>query len=165
MFARRLYSNIIWKYFRRILFCGRCSLVLRVKPCRNRRKAAIEFVNVFICRLNLFVHRAFQISGVLTALCWLPLSLAAQQSPGCKGPSDLEQAIAGHPSAAAYDALGAYFAGHHQLSCAIHTFESAIHLAPNSWEGHYDLGIALFTNRDLTRAARELQTASSLHPN
>ena len=103
--------------------------------------------------------------SALAAFWLLPLSAVAQQPSSCKGPSDLEQAIAAHPSAAAYDALGAYFASHRQLSCAIHAFESAVHLAPNSWEGHYDLGIALLSSHDLKRAAHELQTASSLQPN
>lgn len=89
----------------------------------------------------------------------------AQENAACNGPASLEQAIAAHPTAAAYDALGAYFAGHHQLSCAIHAFESAVHIEPNSWEGHYDLGIALLTNRDLKRAAHELKIASDLKPN
>ncbi|WP_158750008.1 tetratricopeptide repeat protein [Acidobacterium sp. S8] len=93
-----------------------------------------------------------------------PFAVMAQQSPGCKGPADLEEAIATRPSAAAYDALGAYFAGHHQLSCAIRSFESALRLAPDSWEGHYDLGIALLTNRNLQQASHELRTASSLKP-
>jgi len=91
--------------------------------------------------------------------------VTGQKNSACTGPSNLEQAIAAHPSAAAYDALGAYFAGHHQLSCAITAFESAIHLEPNSWEGHYDLGIALLTHHDPQPAAHELQTASKLLPN
>ncbi|HYK37819.1 tetratricopeptide repeat protein [Alloacidobacterium sp.] len=103
--------------------------------------------------------------STLAACFLLPLYMAAQQPPACKGPADLEQAIAAHPSAAAYDALGAYFAGHHQLSCAVYAFQSAIHLDPKSWEGHYDLGIAYLSNHDSKRAARELQAASALKPN
>lgn len=100
------------------------------------------------------------------AVCGLfPLAMEAQVNSACKGPDNLEQVIATQPSAAVYDALGAYFAGHHQLSCAIGAFESAVRLAPGSWEGHYDLGIALLTNHDPRRAAHELQTASSLKPN
>jgi tetratricopeptide (TPR) repeat protein len=119
----------------------------------------------------LFSQRVFQKSvaslsySILTVCCLLSLSALAQQSSACKGPADLEQAIAAHPSAAAYDALGASFASQHLLSCAIHAFESAIRLDPNSWEGHYDLGIALLTSHDLKRAAHELQTASTLKPN
>lgn len=103
--------------------------------------------------------------SAIAAFCLLPLSLsAAQQQSACNGPADLEHAIAAHPSAPAYDALGAYFAGHHQLSCAIQAFESAIRLAPDSWEGHYDLGIALLSSHDVRRAAHELQSASALKP-
>ncbi|QNI31884.1 tetratricopeptide repeat protein [Alloacidobacterium dinghuense] len=110
-------------------------------------------------------HRATSLLRLAFVVCnAVPLSAIAQQNAACKGPSELEQATATHPSAAAYDALGAYFAGHHQLPCAINTFESAVRLEPNSWEGHYDLGIALLSNRDPKRAAKELQTASSLQP-
>ena len=52
-------------------------------------------------------------------LAWLALpplvfsgysqNLAAQDAVACSGPAELEQAIKVHPSAGAYDALGAYF--------------------------------------------------------
>jgi hypothetical protein len=38
------------------------------------------------------------------------LNLAAQDGATCKGPAELEQTIKAHPSAGAYDALGAYWA-------------------------------------------------------
>jgi tetratricopeptide (TPR) repeat protein len=71
----------------------------------------------------------------------LPITVAAQ-SVSCKGPSDLEQTVASNPSAAAFNALGTYFAGLRQYPCAISAFESAIRLAPNAWEGPYNLGLA-----------------------
>ena len=56
------------------------------------------------------------------------LNLAAQDGGTCKGPAGLEQAIKAHPSAGAYDALGAYFGQRQKISCAISAFESAVHL-------------------------------------
>ncbi len=101
----------------------------------------------------------------LTTFCLIPIAAGAQvTSPSCKGPADLEQAAAAHPSAGVYDALGAYFASHGQLACAISTFQAAVKLAPDSWESHYDLGIALLTDRNPKGAAHELQTASTLKP-
>ena len=82
----------------------------------------------------------------------------------CKGPTELEHAIATHPTAGAYDALGAYFGEQKQLSCAIPAFRSALRLAPQSWEAHYDLAIALLQHGDAAQAARELHAASNLKP-
>jgi superkiller protein 3 len=130
----------------------------------------MEFVNVFLNGLNLLVQSVFQkpapslLQALLISGFFLPVVTMAQTTPTCKGPADLEQVAATHPSAGVYDALGAYFAGHGQLDCAITVFESAVRLAPNSWESHYDLGIALLTANDPKRAAHELQTASTLKP-
>jgi len=123
----------------------------------------------FFCRVKRKFARARRrraafLRRALAAFCALPLALAAQEVASCKGPAALEQTLASSPSAGAFDALGAYFASHHQFSCAISAFESAIHLAPDSWDGHYDLGIALLSNRDPQRAAHELETASKLKP-
>src|SRR5947209_16022936 len=72
----------------------------------------------------------------------LPITLTAQ-SGSCKAPSDLEQTVASNPSAAAFNALGAYFARLRQYPCAISAFEAAIRLAPDAWEAPYNLGLAL----------------------
>ena len=98
--------------------------------------------------------RAWRLQPVAVIMfCVLPLTLAAQSLP-CKGPSDLEQAIASNPSATNYNALGTYFAGLHQYPCAISAFESAIHLDPAAWEGPYNLGLALLSSGDSRRAVR-----------
>ena len=89
---------------------------------------------------------------------------AAAQNPGCKGPAELEQAITSHPSAAAYDALGAYFGQHNQFPCAFTAFESALRLEPNSWEAHYNLGLALLGGGNPQRAVREFRAALRLKP-
>src|ERR1700730_8683991 len=107
-------------------------------------------------------------------LAWLALSplvfsgfsqnLAAQDVAACKGPAELEQAITVHPSAEAYDALGAYFGQQQKISCAISAFESAVHLDPNSWEAHFNLSLALLQSNQPARAARELRVAIRLQP-
>jgi tetratricopeptide (TPR) repeat protein len=100
----------------------------------------------------------------LLALTVFPLTATAQQAIICKGPAALEQTIASHPSTGAYDALGSWFATQNRFSCAISAFESAIRLDPTSWQGHYDLGIALLSSGNPQRAVHELQTASGLKP-
>jgi len=108
-------------------------------------------------------------------LAWLALSplvfsgfsqnLAAQDVAACKGPAELEQAITLHPSAEAYDALGAYFGQQQKISCAISAFESAVHLDPNSWEAHFNLATSLLEGKDLDAARAEFQTVLRLRPN
>ena len=100
----------------------------------------------------------------LIALCCCGYVLAQSQDSSCKGPADLERTIATHPSAAVYDELGAYFGQQGQLSCAISAFRSALHLAPQSWEAHYDLAIALLQHDDAEQAQRELRAAAALKP-
>src|SRR5438876_4654280 len=107
-------------------------------------------------------------------LAWLALSplvfsgwsqnLAAQDVAACQGPAELEQAIKVHPSAGAYDALGAYFGQRQKISCAISAFESAVHLDPNSWEARFNLSLALLQSNQPAPAARELGIATRLNP-
>ena len=90
--------------------------------------------------------------------------LFAQMPAACKGPAELEKVIATHPSAGAYDALGAYFGQRQQLSCAIAAFEAAVHQDPNSWEARFNLSLALLQKHDPARAARELRVAVRIKP-
>src|ERR1700682_3566132 len=92
------------------------------------------------------------------------LNLAGQDGATCKGPAELEQTIKVHPSAGAYDALGAYFGQRQKISCAISAFESAVQLDPNSWEAHFNLSLALLQSNQSARAARELRIATRLQP-
>src|SRR5258708_6279781 len=91
-------------------------------------------------------------------------NLAAQDAVACSGPAELEQAIKVHPSAGAYDALGAYFGQQPKIACAISAFESAVHLDPNSWEARFNLSLALVQSNQPARAARELRIATRLQP-
>src|SRR5438552_12544684 len=108
-------------------------------------------------------------------LAWLALSplvfsgwsqnLAAQDVAACQGPAELEQAIKVHPSAGAYDALGAYFGQRQQLSCAISAFESAVRLDATSWEARFNLGLAYIQNQQPAKALRALKVATAKRPN
>jgi len=108
------------------------------------------------------IYRALLLA-LVPGLGFMP-GLLAQKDSHCEGPPALEKAIAEHPTAAAYDALGAHFAGQSKLSCAIPAFRSAIRLDPNSWQGHYNLGVALLTSGNAKQAAGELNSASKLNP-
>ena len=81
------------------------------------------------------------------------LGFSAEVGTTCKGPPELEKAISTRPSASAYDALGAYFGQRKQFACALSAFESALRLEPNSWEAHYNLGLALLERGKSERAA------------
>jgi len=90
--------------------------------------------------------------------------LFAQMPAACKGPAELEKAMATQPSAGVYDALGAYFGERRQLSCAIAAFEAAVHQDPNSWESRFNLSLALLQKHEPARAARELKVAVRIKP-
>src|SRR5882762_11975343 len=101
------------------------------------------------------------------SVCIVCVSSFGQMSarvPACEGPVELERIIRTHPSAGAYDALGAYFGQHQKLSCAISAFESALRLEPDSWEARFNLSLALLQNRQPERAARELRSAIRSKP-
>ena len=103
------------------------------------------------------------------ALCsWLAHALTtglfAQMPAACKGPTELEKVIGTHPSAGAYDALGAYFGQRQQLSCAIAAFEAAVRQDPKSWEARFNLALALLQKHEAARAARELRVAIRIKP-
>ena len=107
--------------------------------------------------------------GLSILLCMLPLfyfpvGMRGERSSDCKGPSGLESVLTTNPSAEAYDALGTYFGKEGRFSCAIVAFESAIRLKPNSWQGHYNLAIALISNGQAEPAYRELEIASRINP-
>src|SRR5689334_21686442 len=87
------------------------------------------------------------------------LTLASLANAQCIGPSDLEHAIQAAPSANAYNALGAWFAQRRQFACAVPAFDKALQLNPNSWETHFNLGLALMENNDQQRAASEFRLA------
>ena len=91
-------------------------------------------------------------------------ALAGSVSPKCEASSSLQQKIVAHPSAEAYDELGAYFGQNSKFSCAISAFRSSLLLMPNSSQTHYYLALALLDSGDAEPAARELRTALKLKP-
>src|SRR5712675_975799 len=109
---------------------------------------------------------------LISTILWLVLALygscspiiAAQKDPNCKRPAELARALAKQPSAAAYDALGAYFGQRKEFSCAFSAFQSALRLEPNSWEAHYNLGLAYLESGDAQRATREFRSVVRLKP-
>ena len=96
----------------------------------------------------------------------------AQPLPGpclhpAKAPETLRQlldAIADHPTAGAYNTLGALFAQQGLDACALSSFEAALHLDPKNWEARYNLAIALIKRGDRKRAEQELRAAIAEKP-
>ncbi len=94
-------------------------------PCRSQRGAA----NVGAKMLVMEISRRFTakvLQALLLVWCGLSGSVWAQPASSCKGPAEIEHAIANQPSAAAYDALGAYFGQRNQMACALPAFETAV---------------------------------------
>jgi predicted Zn-dependent protease len=89
---------------------------------------------------------------------------AQTKSEQCKGPTDLERRIASHPSASAYDELGAYFGQGDHYSCAVSAFRASLRLDPKSWQTRSYLGLALLANGKPDDAARELRSSLRLNP-
>ncbi|PYT33471.1 MAG: hypothetical protein DMG58_07285, partial [Acidobacteria bacterium] len=88
----------------------------------------------------------------------------AQTPSNCHGPAEIERALTRQPSADAYNALGAWFAGRNQIPCAIPAFRSAIRLQPNASDGHFNRALALMEQRDFDHAINELRQAAKLNP-
>lgn len=86
------------------------------------------------------------------------IAATAAQAP-CHGPVGLERAIRAKPSAATYDALGAWFAGHNQISCAVAAFESAVQIDSKFWEAHHNLALAHIAQRAYPAAIQHLSLA------
>jgi tetratricopeptide (TPR) repeat protein len=73
--------------------------------------------------------------------------------------------IASHPTAEAYNTLGALYGKNNQASCAIESFKSALQLDPDLWQARYNLGIALFDKGNLPGAEAQLRKAIQQKPN
>src|SRR5712692_1260387 len=99
---------------------------------------------------------------IVLAVCYAQ-AFAQTPSP-CHGPAEIERALARQPSADAYNALGAWFAGHNQIPCAIPAFRSAIRLQPNAWDGHFNLALAFMEQSDFQHAISELRQAAKFNP-
>jgi tetratricopeptide (TPR) repeat protein len=126
---------------------------------------SISVVRLTPCRMSFGMRRRAQAAPfALLTLLLFSCNLSAQSFSGCRGPEDLEHTVAAQPSASAWNALGAWFGSQNQLPCAIGAFESALRLAPDSWESRYDLALALLNQGNAEQAALELRKALRLRP-
>jgi len=73
--------------------------------------------------------------------------------------SMLLETVRDHPTAGAYNTLGALFAAAGQVNCAIAAFQISLHLDARNWEAHYNLALALLSSGDPASAATELRAA------
>jgi len=116
----------------------------------------------------LYARQSFRISTLrlilAILLAWLCNAQARAEVAKCKGPAELEQKIASHPTAAAYDELGAYFGQGDQYACAMGAFRASLRLNPKSWQTRSYLGLALLANGDPRHAVAELRNSLQLNP-
>jgi tetratricopeptide (TPR) repeat protein len=76
----------------------------------------------------------------------------------------LLETVKDHPTAGAYNTLGALFAAAGQVKCAIPAFQLAVQMDHQNWEAHYNLALALLTIREPARASIELHAAIAAKP-
>ena len=76
----------------------------------------------------------------------------------------LLDAIADHPTAGAYNTLGALFAQEGLDTCAISSFQAALQLDAKDYEARFNLAVALIKRGDRTRAAQELRAVITEKP-
>src|SRR6516225_5695548 len=82
--------------------------------------------------------------GLMFVLLCIPSSSTAQFSfTKCKAPDEIEKKLSSHPSAEAYNQLGAYFGKEDRYDCAVAAFRAALQLDSKSWQTHSYLGMAL----------------------
>ena len=91
-------------------------------------------------------------SNSLPKQCLAPQSSSEQISM-------LLETVENHPTAGAYNTLGALFAAAGQVNCAIPAFQISLRLDAKNWEAHYNLALALLTSGDPTHATTELRAA------
>src|SRR5258708_6668649 len=78
--------------------------------------------------------------------------------------AELLETLQDHPTAGAYNTLGALFAQQGRDPCAVAAFEASLRLNDQSWEPHYNLAIALMRRGNRSRAAVELRSAIQQKP-
>ena len=88
----------------------------------------------------------------------LPKQCLAPQN-GSEQISMLLETVKDHPTAGAYNTLGALFAAAGRVNCAIPAFQISLRLDARNWEAHYNLALALLSSGDRARAASELRAA------
>jgi tetratricopeptide (TPR) repeat protein len=78
--------------------------------------------------------------------------------------ASLLETVKDHPTAGAYNTLGALYAAAGKVHCAIPAFQLSLHLDSKNWEAHYNLALALLTAGDPARATSELRAAIAEKP-
>ena len=93
-------------------------------------------------------------------------STAGALSKACLSPEHpseqitmLLETVKAHPTAGAYNTLGALYAAAGQVKCAIPAFQASLRLDAKNWEAHYNLALAFLTTGDSARASTELHAA------
>ena len=102
-------------------------------------------------------HTAKSGSQALPQECLRPAKITAPMK-------ELLEAVADHPTAGAYNTLGALYAQQGLDGCAVASFESSLRLDPKNWEAHYNLGLALIKRGDRKKAEEELREAIAEKP-
>lgn len=78
--------------------------------------------------------------------------------------TSLLETVQEHPTAGAYNTLGALYAAAAEVKCAIPAFQLSLHIDSKNWEAHYNLALALLTVGDPARATTELRAAIAEKP-
>jgi tetratricopeptide (TPR) repeat protein len=126
------------------------------------RMAKRPYLGVMVaaaCAVNaVSTLQANEKTSTLSAVCY-------QAGKSSERIVQLLRIIASHPTAEAYNTLGASYGKNHQASCAIESFKSALQLDSDLWQARYNLGIALFDKGDLPGAEAQLRKAIQQNPN
>ena len=93
------------------------------------------------------------------------LLLASAANAACVGPDALESRVRTQADAKSFTELGTWFDRHHQYSCAVQAYRSAVKLSPASPGVLALLGASLQSSGDLIGAADALQQSTRLAPN
>lgn len=101
----------------------------------------------------------------LSFLLFPVIAVFSKQLPEeCTPPASLEQPLRNKPRAQVFAETGAWFEQHSNQRCALAAFQKAVQLEPQSSQGHYTLGAALFRAQQLSAAAREFRLALKYKP-
>jgi tetratricopeptide (TPR) repeat protein len=109
-----------------------------------------------------FLARSF--CCALTFFCSGGAAPAQQTTKECPPPRALNEQLAAHPTAEAYDALGGYYGDQKKYACAASAFRKSLKLKPSSPQTHYYLALALLARGDAQSAIAEFRRSLRLQP-
>ena len=143
-----------------------------LRPVRRSRRTLSVKAGMSIPNINRLVAASVLVLGGLThaqapsaaaTSTSLPRTCLDQAHKSEKTAALLE-VIRNHPTAGAYNTLGALYAQRGFSSCAAAAFEAAIRLDNRNWEAHYNLGVARVNSGDRTNARDEFRAAIRERP-